>query len=760
MVELSQTDIEFIGDHPLNGCLDSIRTPLEKALAIAGTPTDDGDFKNPGRTHQLVRAIDQLLFALRNHDAADGIKSSGSLDLRGELLKIMDANQRNFVEENFSALISLVLDEGSDLDIWTAVLNLIPSRTPPSSIQPCNDATPVVRSSSSYHGSEQTKRHLEAALQYELMDRTYRDVGGFFDKFFPSSQRLEKICNDICTRGKDFPDPPDEKEVWKWLSGLQNQFFPKSPGVYHTTDKTSELAGGEAARQLDILMKPRTSATEKHLWEDIALVGELKQSYHGTKEMLLQLMRYVRDIFTAQPTRRFVHGFFLHGTTMELWVFDRSGPYSSGEFDIREDHKKFIRALVGYAFMNEEELGLDTFITKRRTKRTIAVDKAGETRRIQIQPKPFVIQRAVVCRGTTCFRTEDGKGVVKFSWTSDKRQPESELLERARQRNVQGVARLVGYRKITSISELRSGLTFGEPHKFQGSLFPTSTHSSFSGLLAKSHISHKRKAQDESTRSSKRSRPSSTSSLYQSRTGFDNRIFGALAIEPCGRSLEEFTTIPELLTGLRDAIRAHRSLLLDGEILHRDISVNNIILTDCDFRGMLIDVELGKVTGSSQSGARHQTGTVQFMAIGVLRGEAHTFRHDIESFFYVLLWICGRLSWEKGILCDRKTPKAMLQDVVFTKWYRNTFEEIAYAKLGDMIGHGFKRVLSQFPAAYNDLKPLCQRLRALLFPFKDGELDLGTPPDVGRFYKQVLDEFDAALGMLESGTCVDRAVRA
>ena len=49
---------------------------------------------------------------------------------------------------------------------------------------------------------------------------------------------------------------------------------------------------------------------------------------------MLQLGRYVRDAFATQPARRFVHGFTLLGSTIELWVFDRSGPYSSGPFDI------------------------------------------------------------------------------------------------------------------------------------------------------------------------------------------------------------------------------------------------------------------------------------------------------------------------------------------------------------------------------------------------------------------------------------------
>lgn len=80
---------------------------------------------------------------------------------------------------------------------------------------------------------------------------------------------------------------------------------------------------------------------------------------------------------------------------------------------------------------------------------------------------------------------------------------------------------------------------------------------------------------------------------------------------------------------------------VSGTAVHRDISKNNIIITDPKtadgFTGMLIDLDLA-IVGGERSGARHQTGTMEFMAIDVLRGVKHTYRHDLESFFYVL---CG-----------------------------------------------------------------------------------------------------------------------
>ena len=76
---------------------------------------------------------------------------------------------------------------------------------------------------------------------------------------------------------------------------------------------------------------------------------------------------------------------------------------------------------------------------------------------------------------------------------------------------------------------------------------------------------------------------------------FDNRIFSCLVISPPGRPINEFKSVREFLEACRDFIKAHRSLYYDGKILHRDISENNIIVTDAegkgDPRGMLIDLD-------------------------------------------------------------------------------------------------------------------------------------------------------------------------
>lgn len=87
-----------------------------------------------------------------------------------------------------------------------------------------------------------------------------------------------------------------------------------------------------------------------------------------------------------------MQGFFLHDTTMELWVFNRSGPYSSGRFNIYEESKKFIRAITRYAIIDDEELGLDTFTELDNKGRFIIISKdiIGKKNRIRLDRALFV----------------------------------------------------------------------------------------------------------------------------------------------------------------------------------------------------------------------------------------------------------------------------------------------------------------------------------------------------------------------------------
>lgn len=279
-------------------------------------------------------------------------------------------------------------------------------------------------------------------------------------------------------------------------------------------------------------------------------------------------------------------------------MFDRSGPYSSGPFDIHDEPDKFIQAFVGYTLMSNEGLGLVNLIEETEQGRFITVteDATGSEARIQLEEEPMAVRRAIVCRGTTCFNTKDLKQVVKLLWQSDLRPLEADHLRRARDHGVKGVARLFGHGRIASVKELRDGLTFPDLHRFRsascngldsfsGSQSQATFSRSVSALRSSDIYRRKRRPMDEGTRSSKRlrsnSQPSKLRAEYEASHNreeaanqlvvqngpYKNRLLSYLVISPAGRPIKEFSSVKELLTALCDAIKAHQSLLTKAEIL-------------------------------------------------------------------------------------------------------------------------------------------------------------------------------------------------
>lgn len=362
--------------------------------------------------------------------------------------------------------------------------------------------------------------------------------------------------------------------VWRWLSHLQDQYLSHSPNAFYATDSVRDWTGNNGKHQADVVVQPRrkedgpfnvntrtrTKLGKQHDWKDACVIGELKQAERGLQEhfkgTLLQLTRYARDAFRAQPTRRFVHGFLLCGSLMELWIFDHSGPYSSGSFNIHEEPDKFIQAIIGYAMMDDEEFGLDTFINRDQADPFITIEKdmTENKKVIKLEQNPFFSQVAVVCRGTNCWRSCDEDIVVKFSWTSARRLPEAEHLKKASKERVEGIAQLVGYQQITSIEDLRQGLSFPRPHLFRnipGDDKPSGAHSSVSKPSGrpKRSLTEAGSGSQKKPKSSNQSIQPEEEQKEQAGKGslnalndstYDNRIITCLAITPAGQKLAEF----------------------------------------------------------------------------------------------------------------------------------------------------------------------------------------------------------------------------
>jgi hypothetical protein len=93
-----------------------------------------------------------------------------------------------------------------------------------------------------------------------------------------------------------------------------------------------------------------------------------------------------------------------------------------------------------------------------------------------------------------------------------------------------------------------------------------------------------------------------------------------------------------------------------GGVEHNDISAKNLMYDKCnEDRGVLNDYDLSHLDGQPRPSGTERTGTMPFMALDLLTDKAwdgkitRLYRHDCESFAWVLLWICCRFEDGKEI---------------------------------------------------------------------------------------------------------------
>ncbi|KAF5383649.1 hypothetical protein D9615_003848 [Tricholomella constricta] len=101
-----------------------------------------------------------------------------------------------------------------------------------------------------------------------------------------------------------------------------------------------------------------------------------------------------------------------------------------------------------------------------------------------------------------------------------------------------------------------------------------------------------------------------------------------------------------------DCLECHYHAYTDAKVLHRDLSENNLMFkrtddtSDGKVKGILNDWDMASDVEANDeilpSTATHRIGTIPFMAIDLLvvnkRPPPHLYRHDLESFFYILVW--------------------------------------------------------------------------------------------------------------------------
>ena len=338
--------------------------------------------------------------------------------------------------------------------------------------------------------------------------------------------------------------------------------------------------------------------------------------------------------------------------------------------------------------------------------------------------------RCIAGRATTCWKAHhEGHPqtplVIKDSWQYPERDEEGELLREATDQGVVNVARYY-YHKAVQVHgtdddirrNVRRGLdiTTAANYRPERSMPPSSIIASDASRRGRSSS----RGADKKRSSSQIGAPVPPSkrsySASPTKAGGDtlsNRVHRRVILRDYGKPIYKASSRSALLAALEGCIEGHESLRRKAGLLHRDISINNLMINEdndnLSWPSFLIDLDLAvREQRDGASGAKGKTGTRAFMAIGALLGEQHSFMHDLESFFWVLFWIC--------VHYDGPDESRIISE--FDQWNYISMELLAKEKKGQVSHEGdfIRSAEENFTTYYQPLIPWINRLRKVVFP--------------------------------------------
>ncbi|KAL2187716.1 hypothetical protein L209DRAFT_708640 [Thermothelomyces heterothallicus CBS 203.75] len=674
-------------------------------------------------------------------------------DLYGDLLRLTSAVFSDDSDlDRIRALLKAALADNLDDElVWSRVYDAVTESTPP--LRPITSSlqqTLWLYNTSSFANSSEYHQYMDKVLKAEL-GPIYIGIPRFCETYFGGVAGLEAASKAVfhkCTEGSNplfskgwsgWPSDANQDNVLSWLADISEKLAVLAEGYKLTPTRrrrplaqpNKPIQGSTTERKLDVgfVDDPEAGKDSRCHWSQILIPGELKSnpSADTASKAWLDLGRYAREVLAAQDSCRFVLGFTIYGSLMRIWEFDRLGGIASERFDINKDGLQFVSTVLGFLWMNEEQLGFDPTITMQDGRRLATIKRNGQTERLVIDK---LVRRApcIAGRATTCWvahrEGEPGiKFVIKDSWQHTEREEEGDLLKEATDKGVVNVARYYHHETVFvrgEIDEIRSNVRYGlnimEATNYQPGRSEVSPGISTVGALREgrsSTASLKRSSSQTGAALPPSKRSCSASPTKADSSALPNRVHRRVILRDYGKPIYEASSLSALLAALEGCINGHESLHRAG-ILHRDISINNLMINeDSDnpsWHSFLIDLDFAireKRDGTSGTGGK--TGTRAFMAIGALLGEQHSFMHDLESFFWVLFWICIHYNGPRG------KGEVVTQ---FDRWnYINT-DELAKLKLGTVAKEAIfmKTITDNFTPYYAPLIPLLNRLRKAVFP--------------------------------------------
>ncbi|RMI93034.1 hypothetical protein CDV36_016569, partial [Fusarium kuroshium] len=379
-----ETQAKIIEDNPIGNGLDVFRASFQSICKGASISLIPNALEQLER-EDIQNLILDLLSALRNLSAVRSLPSkTGRGTLRSDLLRLeLSLDSDDFDYDCVKPLLKSALASEPDTLIWGRVYVAVTESTPPprpiaSSLQ----QTPWLRNTSSFANSSEHRKYVDDVLKEEL-GTLYVELRNFHGAYFGGVAGLDTASQaffEQCVQGSDplfedgwkgWPNDANQDDVLSWFADFSEKLaaFADGHGSISThqhrrrplAQPNKPIQGSTGERKLDVGFVKDTKAGKDSRchWSQILVPGELKSNPSADKASMawLDLGRYAREVLAAQDTRRFVLGFTICGSLMRVWAFDRLGGIASEQFNINKDGRQFVSTILGFLWMDEEQLG-------------------------------------------------------------------------------------------------------------------------------------------------------------------------------------------------------------------------------------------------------------------------------------------------------------------------------------------------------------------------------------------------------------------
>ncbi|KAL1689476.1 hypothetical protein GGG16DRAFT_115071 [Schizophyllum commune] len=483
----------------------------------------------------------------------------------------------------------------------------------------------------------------------------------------PEGQREYQVAtflNEIC-------------DYYRKVMAREGAALPRKERRWYTTRSKRRLTDGKYAPVYGVVL---TEAGSDVLWGNILCDVQVADTADLMPDVVRRLSRSAANVFATQDDCIYHVGIAFAGDDFSVVVHDRAGRVQSLVYKVHQQAGILVGVLCSLSLLDGLPLGRDfTMELREDGTRVITVDEVE----YQVQERLFLSNRLRGC-GTRCWRCRrtgsEENYIVKSTWIGAKRSTtEVTFLNLAG--DIDGLPSLLSHEVVSD----------GTGKPLSTDLFRRALRDQGRG--------------DELE-------PVGCMHLHR------------LVTQPYARPLCDFSSKEELLTAIHDAVAAHYALYMQKRILHCDISEQNVMLRPKDAderirRGLLIDLDCATFVGGplSTGPIGYRAGTVPFMSTSLLMQPRapHIAAHDLESFLYVLMWVCASYA---GPSCTRRRGHDW-RNTPMSRWVEGDPKEIGNRKWTDVYAKprtDFRAFLDEnFHPYFDDLKDcVCELRQAIL----------------------------------------------